>query len=131
MIYEKNRGNIKIGITWSNQIVQIFDTHPNDVGLHWICFSKFNSDDDVVNLYDSADVTNISSAAEMAIANMMFSPIPKIFVRHFKCSVETNTNDCGFTPLQIWLQMELILVAYHILSLKWEIILSKDLRIKT
>ena len=57
---KKNWGNIKIGITWSNQIVQIFDTHPNDVGLHWICFSKFNSDDDVVNLYDSADVTNIS-----------------------------------------------------------------------
>ena len=89
----KNRGNIKIGITWSNQIVQIFYTHPNDVGLHWICFSKFNSNDDVVNLYDSADVTNISSAAEMAIANMMFSRMPKIFVRHFKCSVETNTND--------------------------------------
>ena len=89
-------------LRWSNQILQIFDTHPNDVGLHWICFSKFNSDDDVVNLYDIADVTNISTAVEIAIANMMFSPLPKIFVRHFKCSVETNTNDCGFTPLQIW-----------------------------
>ena len=83
---------------------QIFDTHPNDVGLHWICFSKFNCDD----------------STEMAIANMMFSPMPKIFVRHFKCSVQTNTNDCGFTPLQIWSasSMELILVTYHILSLK-------------
>ena len=91
-------------VRWSNPIVQIFDTHSNDVGLHWICF---------VNLYDSAGGTNISSAAEMAIANKMFSPMPKIFVRHFKCSVQTNTNDCGFTPLQIWSasSMELILVA--------------------
>ena len=38
-------------------MVQIFDTHPNDVGLHWICFSKFNCDDEVVNLYDSAGGT--------------------------------------------------------------------------
>ena len=100
-------------VRWSNPIVQIFDTHPNDVGLHWICFSKFNCDDDVVNLYDSAGGTYISSAAEMAIANKMFSPMPKIFVRHFKCSVQTNTNDCGFTPLQIWSgsSIELILVA--------------------
>ena len=83
--------------------MQIVDTHPNDVGLHWICFSKFNCDDDVVvNLYDSAGVINILSAAEMAIANMMFSPMAKIFVRHFKCSVQTNTNDCVFfSPLQI------------------------------
>ena len=112
---------------------RIFDTHPNDVGLHWICFSKFNCDDEVVNLYDSAGGTYISNAAKMAIANMMFSPMPKIFVRHFKCSVQTNTNDCGFTPLQIWYasSLELILVANHILSLQWEIILSKDLRIKT
>ena len=43
--------------------MQIFDTHPNDVGLHWICFPKFNCDDDVVNLYDSAGGTYISSAA--------------------------------------------------------------------
>ena len=74
--------------------MQIFDTHPNDVGMHWICFSKFNCDDDAVNLYDRAGGTYISSAAEMAIANMMFSPMPKIFVRYFKCSVQTNTNDC-------------------------------------
>ena len=116
------------------QWYRFFDTHPNDVGLHWICFSKFNCDDDVVNLYDSAGSTYISTAAEMAIANMMFSPMPKIFVRrHFKCPVQTNTNDCGFTPLQIWSasSMELILMAYHILSLKWGIVLSKDLRIKT
>ena len=70
--------------------------------LIWICFSKFKCDDDVVNLYDSAGGTYMSSAAEMAIANMMFSHMPKIFERHFKCSVQTNTNDCGFTPLQIW-----------------------------
>ena len=97
----------------SNPIVQIFDTHPNDVGLHWICFSKLNCDDDVVNLYDSAGGTYISSAAVMADCNKMFSPMPKIFVRHFKCSVQTNTNDCGFTPLQIWSasSMELILLA--------------------
>ena len=76
---------------------RIFDTHPNDVGLHWICFSKFNGDDDVVNLYDSAGGTYISSAAKMAIANMMFSPMPKIFVKHFKCSVQTNTNDWFYT----------------------------------
>ena len=31
----------------------------------------------VVNLYDSAGGTYISIAAEMAIANMMFSPMPK------------------------------------------------------
>ena len=68
-------------------MVQIFDTHPYDVGLHWICLSKFDCDDDDVNLYDSAGGTDISSAAEMAIANTMFSPMPKIFVRHFNCSV--------------------------------------------
>ena len=85
----------------SNPIVQIFDTHPNDVGLHWIFFSKFNCDHDVVNLYDSAGGAYISNAAEMAIANMMFSSLPKIFVRHFKCSVET-IQMTGFTPLQIW-----------------------------
>ena len=53
-------------LRWSNQIVQIFDTHPNDVGLHWICFSKFNCNNDAVNLYDSAGGTYISSAAEVA-----------------------------------------------------------------
>ena len=72
-------------VRWSKPIVQIFDTHPNCVGLHWICFSKFNCDDDVVNLYNSAGGTYISGAAEMAIANKMFSPMPKIFVRHFQC----------------------------------------------
>ena len=71
------------------QYVQTFNTHPKDVGLYWVCFSKFNCDDDVVNLYDSAGGTYISSAAEMTIANMMFSPMPKISVRHFKCSVQT------------------------------------------
>ena len=103
------------------QWYRFFGTHPNDVGLQWICFSKFTCGDDVVNLYDSAGGTYISAAAEMAIANMMFSPMPKIFVRrHFKCPVQTNTNDYGFTPLQIWSasSMELILMAYHILSLK-------------
>ena len=79
--------------------MQIFDTHPNDACLHWICFSKSDYDDDVVNLYDSAGGTYISVAAEMAITNLMFSPLPKIFVRHFKCSVQANTNDCGLTPL--------------------------------
>ena len=69
-----------IHVRLSNLIVQIFDTHPNDVDLHWICFSKFNCDDDV-NLYDSAGGTSISSAAEMAIANKMFSPTPKFFVK--------------------------------------------------
>ena len=64
-----------------------------DVGLQWIFFSKFNCEDDVVNLYDSAGGTYISSAAEMAFVNMMFSPMRKIFVRHFKCSVQMNTND--------------------------------------
>ena len=100
-------------VRWSNPVVQIFDTHPNDVGLHWICFSKVNCDDDVVTLYDSAGGTYISSAAEMAVANKMFSPMPKIFVRHFKCSVQTKTNDCGFTSLQIWSEssVDLILVA--------------------
>ena len=111
-------------VRWSNPTVQIFDTHPNDLGLHWICFSKFNCDDVVVNLYDSAGGTYISSVAEMAIANMMFSPMPKVFVRR---SVQTNTNDCGFTPLQIWSASSVELI----LSLKWEIILSKNLRIKT
>ena len=87
----------------------------------------------MLSTYDSAGGTYISTAAEKAVTNMMFSLMPKIFVRHFKCSVQTNTNDYGFTPLQIRSasSMELILVAYHILSLKWEIILSKDLRIKT
>ena len=89
-------------VLWSTPIEQIFDTHPNDVGLRWICFSKFNCDNAVVDLYDNAGSTYSSSAAEMAIANMMFSPMPKIFVRHFKCSVQTNTNDCVYTPLQIW-----------------------------
>ena len=59
-------------------MVQIFDTHPNDVGLHWICFSKFDCDDDDVNLYDSAGDTYISSAAEMAIANTMFSSVKNL-----------------------------------------------------
>ena len=99
---------------------RIFDTHPHDVGLHWIYFSKFSCDDDVVILYDSAAGTYISNAAEMAIANMMFSPMLKIFVRQFKCTVQMNSNDCGFTPLQIWSasSLELILVANHILSLQ-------------
>ena len=49
------------------RLYRFFYTHPNDVGLHWIFFSKFNCDDDIVNLYDSAGSTYISSAAEMAI----------------------------------------------------------------
>ena len=99
----------------SNPIVQIFDTHSNDVGLHWICFSKFNYDDDVVNLYDSAGGTYISTAAEMAVTNMMFSLMPKIFVRHFKCSVQMNTNDYGFTPLQIRSASSTELILVHII----------------
>ena len=71
-----------LSVRWSDLSVQMVDTHPNDVGLQWICFSKFNCDDDVVILYDSAGGIYISSAAEMAIANVMFSPMPKIFVRH-------------------------------------------------
>ena len=64
-----------LSVRWSNLIVQIVDTLPNEVGLHWICFSKFNCDNDVVNLYDIAGGTYIS--AEMAIANMIFSPSRK------------------------------------------------------
>ena len=56
---------LSLSVRWSNLIVQIVDIHPNDVGMHWICFSKFNCDDDVVNLYDSAGGTYISSAAEI------------------------------------------------------------------
>ena len=94
-------------------IVQIFDTHPNDVDLPWISFSKCNCDDDVVILYDSASGTYISSAAEMAIANMMFSLMTKFFVRHFKCSVQTNTNNFGVTPLQIWSASSMELILYQ------------------
>ena len=93
--------------------VEVIQLYRFLIPMHWIYFSKFNCDDDVVNLYDSAGGTHISSAAKMAIANKMFSPMPKIFVRHFKCSIQTNTNDCGFTLLQIWSasSVELILVA--------------------
>ena len=42
-------------VRWSNPIVQIFYNHSNDLGLHRVCSSKFNGDDDVVNLYNSAD----------------------------------------------------------------------------
>ena len=38
----------------SGRFVQIINTYPNDEGLHWICFSNFNSDDGIVNLYDSS-----------------------------------------------------------------------------
>lgn len=79
----------------SGPFVQIVNTHPNDGGLHWVCFSNFNCDAGVVNLYDSAGGSYISAATEMAIANIMFSPMPKIFVRHLKCSEQTNSNDCG------------------------------------
>ena len=57
-------------------------------------FLEFLTNDGFVNLYDSADGTYMSAATEMTIANMMFSPMPKIFVSHLKCSVQTNTNDC-------------------------------------
>ena len=79
----------------SGSFVQLVNTHPNDGGLHWICFSNFNCTDGVVSLYDSAGGTYISSATEMAIANIMCSPLPKILVRHLKCSLQTNANDCG------------------------------------
>ena len=46
----------------SGSFVQLVNTHPNDGGLHWICFSNFNCNDGVVSLYDSAGGTYISSA---------------------------------------------------------------------
>lgn len=36
----------------SGQFVQLIITNPNDGGLHWICFSNFNCDDGIVNLYE-------------------------------------------------------------------------------
>ena len=35
------------------------------------------------------------SAAERAVAMIMFTPLPKIFVRHMKCPKQTIRNDCG------------------------------------
>ena len=65
----------------SGPLVQIVNTHPNDGGLHSICFSNFNCNKGVVSLYDSAGGTYNSSANEKATANMMFNPRLKIFVR--------------------------------------------------
>ena len=79
----------------SGRFVQIINTHPNDGGLHWICFSNFNSDDGIVNLYDSSGEIYMSTATERAVAKIMCTPLPKIFVRHMKCSKQTNGNDCG------------------------------------
>ena len=79
----------------SARFVQIINTHPNDGGLHWICFSNFNSDDGIVNLYDSSGEIYMSTATEKAVAKIMCTPLPKIFVRHMKCSKQTNGNDCG------------------------------------
>ena len=39
---------------------------------------KFNCDEDVVSLYDNASGTYISSAAEMVIANMVFSTMQNL-----------------------------------------------------
>ena len=39
----------------SGRIVQIINTHPNDGGLHWICFSVFNCDYGIINLNDSSE----------------------------------------------------------------------------
>ena len=36
---------------------------------------------------------NNAISTEMAIANIMCSPLPKILVRHLKCSLQTNAND--------------------------------------
>ena len=63
------------------------------IGLHWICFSNFNSDDGIVNLYDSSGEIYMSTATERAVAKIMCTPLPKIFGRHMKCSKQTNGND--------------------------------------
>ena len=35
------------------------------------------------------------TATERAVAMIMCTPLPKIFVRHMKCPKQTNGNDCG------------------------------------
>ena len=35
------------------------------------------------------------TATERAVAMIMCTPQPKIFVRHMKCQKQTNGNDCG------------------------------------
>ena len=41
----------------SGRFVQLINTHPNDNGLHWLCFSNFNCGDGIVNLYDTSGST--------------------------------------------------------------------------
>ena len=56
------------------RFVQIINTHPNEGGLHWICFSNFNCDDGIVNLYDSSGEIYISNATERAAAKITCTP---------------------------------------------------------
>ena len=81
---------------------RIFDTHPNDVGLHWICFSKFNCDDDVVNLYDSADVTNISTAAKMAIALCRKSLLDTLNALYKRIQMTVVLHHCKYGQHPHW-----------------------------
>ena len=79
----------------SGRFIQLINTHPNDGGLHWICRLNFNCDDGIVNFYGSNGSTYLSTATERAIAKIMCSPLPNIFVRHMKCPTQTNGKDCG------------------------------------
>ena len=72
----------------SGSFVKIIYTYPNesnDGGLHWLCFSNYM---EVAEKYTLA-------ATERAVAMIMCTPLPKIFVRHMKCPKQTNGNDRG------------------------------------
>ena len=58
----------------SGRFVQIINIHPKDGGLHWICFSNFNCDDGIVNLYDSSGEIYISTVTERAVAKIICTP---------------------------------------------------------
>ena len=75
----------------SGRFFQIINIHPKDGGLHLICFSNFNCDDGIVNLYDSSGEIYISTVSERAVAKIICTPpLHKIFVRYMECPKQTN-----------------------------------------
>ena len=59
----------------------------------WISTLHLDDDDDDDD--DSSGEIYISTATERAIAKIVCTPLPKIFVRHMKCPKQTNGNYCG------------------------------------
>ena len=70
-------------------VLENFCSNNFDIPI-WISTLHLDDDDD-----DSSGEIYISTATERAIAKIMCTPLPKIFVRHMKCPKQTNGNYCG------------------------------------